>query len=161
MIPWSHHLDLWVSVCLNSKCICQIDCLFIVTAEKMLSGHGKNPLVAATYYFNPSNLLRTEGQQHDNTHDSKNIPFHSPSNEFVKNNNIHHSTVDDDGYCTAPDSRKGVCYDAKECVSRGGTPMGSCSSTTSSNSGSLSSSSSSQASKEGSVCCLCKFCQDL
>ena len=126
----------------------------------MFATNGKNPLVAATYYFNPSTLLsRSESNQ--NSHDVKDLPFDSSTSDFVKNNNNFDGNIEGDGFCTAPDSRKGICYDAKECVSRGGTPMGSCSSSSSSL-GSLSSSGSSAAasstgSKEGSVCCLCKF----
>ncbi|RWS31051.1 uncharacterized protein B4U80_06090 [Leptotrombidium deliense] len=74
----------------------------------MLSNNnGKSPLVAATYYFNPSSQLKKEALFADNTDVSEN-------------------DIQDHGTCLSADGRKGNCYEASECVNKGGTPMGKC-----------------------------------
>lgn len=112
--------------------------------EKMLSSNGKSPLVAATYYFNPGSLLRNEIQAQDEI-SGRSIHPDDESERTIE--------AGDSDSCAAPDGRKGVCYDAKECTSRGGTPMGTCSSV------SVSQTSGGQqggSNSKGSVCCLCK-----
>lgn len=106
--------------------------------EKMLSSNGKNPLVAATYYFNPGTLLRSEGAQDQ----ISGREIHTKDLEEGR-------TAEDSGSCSSPDGRKGVCFEATECSARGGTPMGTCSTSASPTSGG-------QQGGKGSVCCLCK-----
>lgn len=96
--------------------------------------NGKSPLVAATYYFNPSSASlsgnRPEGV------------FVAEQNSIINvNNAINNGAIETD-VCTAPDGRKGTCYDASECVQRGGMPMGRCDAGTDSTKSS------------GAVCCL-------
>lgn len=75
---------------------------------------GKSPLVAATYYFNPSSSSISGGRQE--------ALFVAESNSNANDNN----EIIESNVCTAPDDRKGTCYDASECLQRGGTPMGKC-----------------------------------
>lgn len=94
--------------------------------------NGKSPLVAATYYFNPgaTHTLRTDPVA---LSPSLDVDAHS-ENEVAT----------EPGACTAPDGRKGSCYEANECVKRGGTPMGTCGDSFASG-------------KSGAVCCLCEY----
>ena len=111
-------------------------------------GKGKTPLVAATYYFN-SELgdLRhhREALYADSSSSSSSSSLSSPSLS-LPSSSLSASTEPEDGYigtddvCQAADGRKGSCYDAQECVNKGGVPMGKCSNTK----------------REGTVCCLCK-----
>lgn len=111
----------------------------------MLSTNGKNPLVAATYYFNPGgSLLRTSsgngGQTGlDSGHFEPSQSLEGRSSKVTKRGDRGVALEDEAGSCSSADGRKGSCYEAKECVSRGGTPMGSC-----------------NPSDSGSVCCICK-----
>lgn len=114
----------------------------------MLSTNGKNPLVAATYYFNPGgSLLRTSsggnsGQSGlDSGQFDSGSSLEGKSSKVTKRDRNGGGRIDEDnGSCSSADGRKGSCYEATECVSRGGTPMGSC-----------------NPSDSGSVCCICKY----
>ena len=105
----------------------------------MLSSNGKNPLVAATYYFNPGTLLRSDSAAHDEV-----VPRDAGNEERAPESRESDS-------CSAPDGRKGVCFEAKECTARGGTPMGTCSPAASPASGGQQG-----AGKGSAVCCLCE-----
>lgn len=59
----------------------------------------------------------------------------------------HENEIYESDVCTAPDGRYGTCYDASECVNRGGMPMGRCSSNGYGSNGAV-------AKSAGSVCCL-------
>lgn len=118
-----------------------IDAGILKKKEKMLSSNGKNPLVAATYYFNPGTLLRNEAAQDEIS-----------GREIHANDAEKEAEARDSDSCSAPDGRKGVCSEAKECTSRGGTPMGTCSTSASSASGGQQG-----VSSKGSVCCLCEY----
>ncbi|XP_054154110.1 uncharacterized protein LOC128952702 [Oppia nitens] len=104
--------------------------------------HGKAPVVAATYYFNPSSA-----QVSANKPDSMYVSDQSQLINGGNNGDIIGGGAGNgqrfvDNTCTAPDSRKGTCYEASECVKRGGMPMGRCGAD---NAGSQA---------PGSVCCL-------
>ena len=113
----------------------------------MLSTNGKNPLVAATYYFNPGGSLLRGAP----TNSGSGIQSGLDSGQFDSSSSLEGKSTkvskrdrrggidDGNGSCSSADGRKGSCYEATECVSRGGTPMGSCNPTDS-----------------GSVCCICK-----
>lgn len=123
-------------------------------SEKMFTSGGKSPLVAATYYFNPGSPFV-----------GRSDPNVVPEELKDESNEIGSSSSEGSDGCFAPDGRRGSCYEAKECVARGGTPMGSCSSSSSSPLSSSSSHSSSgsgsvstgKTSSPGSVCCLCMY----
>ena len=95
-------------------------------------GNSKNPLVAATYYFNPQSSS-IQGPRQETVYVSG-----------VSNSNDHHSNYNSNSdspgsepdLCKAPDGRNGICYEASECVSRGGMPMGRCDSSPTSGIGS-------------------------
>ena len=89
--------------------------------------NGKTPLVAATYYFNPSSSAVTSNRP-EGVYVSENNQASANSGSF--------SETDQD-VCSAPDGRIGTCYDASECGRRGGMPMGRCDSTNSKTSGSV------------------------
>ncbi|RWS16476.1 uncharacterized protein B4U79_01361 [Dinothrombium tinctorium] len=71
------------------------------------NNNGKSPLVAATYYFNPTSQLKKE-------------PL------FAENIETNDNDIQEQDICQAADGRKGSCYEATECVNRGGMPMGRC-----------------------------------
>ena len=79
--------------------------------------NGNSPLVAATYYFNPSSASVTANRPEG--------VYLSDGTSVNANNAINSASIEDD-ICTAPDGRKGTCYDASECVRKGGMPMGRC-----------------------------------
>jgi len=96
---------------------------------------GKTPLVAATYYFNSEPDLKREFIKEAVYADAPDTPEENPS--------IGSTVSKNDGYCEAADGRKGSCYDAQECVNRGGMPMGRCDS--------------GGTKRDGTVCCLCEY----
>lgn len=96
------------------------------------NGKGKTPLVAATYYFNSEPEIKREF--------IKEAVF-ADNGENTEENQIPNAVNQD--FCQAADGRKGSCYDATECVNKGGMPMGRCDSGSSK--------------RDGSVCCLCKW----
>lgn len=102
------------------------------TARMFSNGNGnKSPLVAATYYFNPSSSSISSNSPQA-------IYLPEPNPNSIATANVNNNLIDVES-CTAPDLRRGICYDASECVQRGGMPMGRCDSGGKSN---------------GAVCCL-------
>lgn len=94
------------------------------------NGKGKTPLVAATYYFNSEPEIKREFIKEAVYADTPDPPEEN------------HVAANNEGYCQAADGRKGSCYDAQECVNKGGMPMGRCEA--------------GGTKRDGSVCCLCK-----
>lgn len=74
-----------------------------------------SPLLATTYYYNP----HRQG---------------APTSVVHRHHDLLKESVDQET-CPAADGRDGTCYDAVQCLNRGGTPMGRC---------------------EDGVCCVCK-----
>ncbi|KAI1295488.1 hypothetical protein HDE_05512 [Halotydeus destructor] len=112
-------------------------------AEMLSTTSGKSPLVAATYYFNPT------AARHPQLPMQSLQPMMTQENRFsfdqIESENDVDTDATDPGACLAPDGRKGSCYEANECVKRGGMPMGTC------NGGG---GSPSLTGSSGSVCCL-------
>lgn len=122
----------------------------VFTLAEMLSNtNGKSPLVAATYYFNPGSS-HGSGLQRDqpgvlSEHRRAGIDSLLDRLEESEGNDGNEIPWREKDACQAPDGRHGSCYDANECVKRGGTPMGTCGGPAAK---SLSGSG---------VCCLCEF----
>lgn len=99
------------------------------------NGKSKTPLVAATYYFNSEPDIKRDFGKEAVYADS------SPDNSDESNSV---SNIVNQDFCRAADGRKGSCYDATECVNKGGMPMGRCDQ------------SSGVGKRDGTVCCLCE-----
>lgn len=102
---------------------------------------GKTPLVAATYYFNSElgDLRHHREALYSDTPSSSSSSSSSLASPLSNNEPDENPIVNED-VCQAADGRKGSCYDAQECVNKGGVPMGRCA----------------NAKRDGIVCCLCK-----
>ncbi|XP_015782409.1 uncharacterized protein LOC107360300 [Tetranychus urticae] len=100
---------------------------------------GKTPLVAATYYFNSElgDLRHHREALYSDTPSSSSSSSSSLASPLSNNEPDENPIVNED-VCQAADGRKGSCYDAQECVNKGGVPMGRCA----------------NAKRDGIVCCL-------